>query len=425
MFRDPSHPWSSVARAAVLAVLLAAAAGAPAQTPGASAPSAPQTVRPEVGKPLTAAQEAIKAGNYKDALAKIAEAESKPDLTAWEQLVISRTKAPAAYGAGDSALALASFETSLASPMLPAADRRLILETTIKLAVQMKDMARAARWLKSYISEGGNDPALRQMYPQVLGLTGDHAAAVTEAKAIVQANDAAGKPSSDALLRSLGASANAIKDEASYQFALEHLVVSSPRPDYWADLISRVARRPGFADERLRLDTYRLMQAVGVELEGEEFVEIAERAQQAGQPIEALKALDSAKTRGLLGPIKNQAGLAKLRDQVSKAAGQDLASLDDSEKSALAAREGNAAVNVGLALLAAGRTERAVALMQQGLAKGGLRRADEAQLRLGMALALAGRADEADRAFAAVGGSDGAADLARLWTLHLKSQPKK
>lgn len=425
MSRDRSPNWSSAARAALLALLLGAAAGAPAQTPSASAASAPQVVRPEVGKPLTAAQEAIRAGNYKDALAKLAEAESKPDLTTWERLVISRTKAPAAYGAGDSTLAMSSFEASLASPMLPAADRRLILETTIKLAVQMKDMARADRWLKTYIAEGGNDPALRQMYPQVLGVIGDHAGAVSEAKAIVLANDAAGKPSSDALLRTLGASANATKDDASYQFALEHLVVSSPRSDYWADLISRVIRRQGFADERLRLDTYRLMQAVGVELEGDEFVEIAERAQQAGQPIEALKALDTAKEKGLLGQIKNQAGLNKLREQIGKAAAQDLASLDDSEKSALAAKEGNAAVNVGLALLAAGRTERAVGLMQQGLAKGGVRRPDDAQLRLGMALARAGRTEEAARTLATVGGSDGTADLARLWALHLKAQPKK
>lgn len=425
MLRPRSHPWIAAARAATLALLLATSAGTPAQESPAGAASAPQTVRPEVGKPLMAAQEAIRASNYKDALAKIAEAESKPELTTWERLVINRIKAPAAYGAGDSALALASFEASLGSPLLPVADRRMLLETTIKLALQMKDMARAERWFRTYVAEGGNDPVLRQTYPQVLGVVGEHAAAVAEAKAIVLANDGAGKPTPDALLRTLGASANAIKDNASYQFALEHLVVSSPRSDYWADLVSRVARREGFADERLRLDTYRLMQAVGVELEGDEFVEIAERAQQAGQPIEALKALDTAKDKALLGQIKNQAGLAKLRDQITKAAAQDLASLDDSEKSALAAREGNAAVNVGLALLAAGKAERAVALMQQGIAKGGLRRPDDAQLRLGMALARAGRADDAKRALAQVGGNDGAADLARLWLLHLKSHESK
>ncbi len=424
-FPIPLSSLSSLSRALALAALIAAGGSAPAQTPPAAAASAPQSIRPEVAKPLAAAQESIRASNYKDALAKIAEAEAKPDLTAWERLVISRTKAPAAYGGGDLPLALSSLEASLTSPLLPAADRRPMLDTTIKLSVQMKDLPRAVRWFKAYFDEGGSDAGLRALYPQVLGVTGDHAGAVREAIAVVKANDAEGKDSPDALLRTLGASAQAAKDDAGYQFALEHLVVSTPRPDYWADLISRVGRREGFADDRLRLDTYRLMQAVEVELEGDEYVDIAERAQLVGQPIEASKALDTAKEKRLLGQIKNQAALAKLRDQVGKAAAHDLASLDDSEKSALAAKEGNAAVNVGLALLAAGKAERAVGLMQQGIAKGGLRRADEAQLRLGMALVRAGRADDAKRTFALVQGNDGTADLARLWLLHLRSQAAK
>ena len=423
------HRLAALLRPGAAALLLAATpllAQAQAAAPPAAGASAPaQTLRPEIAKPLQAAQELIRAGNYKDALAKIAEAEAVPNPTPWEALVTRRVKAPAAFGAGDLPLALNSFEAALASPLLVGNDRRALMETTIKLAVQTKDMPRAARWLKTYFDEGGTDPALRALYPQVLGVAGDHAGAVREARALVEADDAAGRPTPDAVLRTLGTSANAIHDAASYQFALEHLVVATGRADYWNDLIGRVTRREGFAEERLRLDTYRLMQAVGVELEGEDYVEIAERAQQAGQPMEALKALDTAKDRGLLGSIKNQAGLAKLRDQVGKAAAQDLGSLAESEKSAQAAKEGTALVNVGLAVLAGGDAERAAALMNQGIAKGGLRRPDEAQLRLGMALARAGRDDDAQRAFAAVKGSDGTTDLARLWTLYLKSKAKK
>ena len=424
-FRIPG--WRAAAAVLLVTVAqLAAPALAQTAAPAADAASAPaRTLRPEVAKPLQAAQEAIRAAGYKDALAKIAEAEAVPNPTPWESLVIHRMKAPAAFGAGDLPLAMQNFEAALASPLLTGDDRRLGMETTIKLAVQMKDLPRATRWFKTYFDEGGNDPALRALYPQVLGVVGDHAGAVREAKAMVLANDAAGKSTPDAVLRTLGASANAIKDEASYVLALQHLVVSTAKPDYWSDLISRVSRREGFADERLRLDTYRLMQAVGVEMEGDEYLDIAERAQQAGQPIEALKALDTAKDKGLLDQIKNQAGLAKLRDQVGKAAAQDLGSLDESEKSAQAAKEGNALVNVGLAVLSTGNAERAATLMAQGVAKGGLRRPDEAQLRLGMALTRAGKLDDAQRAFAEVKGSDGTADLAQLWTLYLKSKAKK
>jgi hypothetical protein len=412
------------------AVLLAAVTPLPAvaQTaaPAASAASAPAAaLRPEVAKLLRPAQEMIVAGQYKEALAKIAEAQALPDLTPYEAMIANRLKAPAAFGAGDKPLALASLEGALESPAFPAADRLAVTETTVKLARELGDFPRALRWLERYLREGGKDPGLRALYPQLLRATGDHAGAIREVKALIAADEVAGRPTPENLLRTMAASANAIGDQASYQLALEQLAVTTGQPDYWADLISRVSARPGFAEERLRLDVYRLMQQVGVDLGGDEYVDLAERAQQVGQPIEALAALDAASAKGLLAKIKNQAALQKLRDQVAKAAAQDRSSFDESERSARAAKDGDPLVSLGLAVLSAGAADRAVGLMQQGIAKGGLRRPDEAQLWLGMALTRAGHPDEARRAFAAVTGSDGTADLARLWTLYLKSKPAK
>lgn len=410
----------------LLSVAAAVPAHAQAPAAAASAASAPApALRPEVAKLLRPAQEMIAAGRYKDALAKIAEARALPDLTPYEAMIANRLEAPAAFGAGDKRLALASLEAALESPAFPAADRLTVMETTVKLARELDDYPRALRWLGRYLRDGGNDPALRMLYPQLLRATGDHAGAIREVKAIIAADEAAGRPTPDNLLRTMGASAQAIGDQASYRMALEGLVVSTGRPDYWADLISRVSARPGFAEDRLRLDVYRLMQQVGVDLAGDEYVDLAERAQQAGQPNEALTALDTASAKGLLAKARNQAGLQKLRDQVGKAAAQDRSSFDDSEKSARAAKDGNPLVSLGLAVLSAGDADRAVTLMQQGIAKGGLRHPGQAQLWLGMALARAHRRDEAQRAFAAVTGADGAADLARLWSLYLKEKPAK
>ena len=92
------------AAALLLATLqvLAVAQPPPGAAPPASAASAPATtVRAEVGKPLRAAQEAIRAGNFSDALARVAEAEAMPNLTPYESLVVLRLKAAAAYGTGD------------------------------------------------------------------------------------------------------------------------------------------------------------------------------------------------------------------------------------------------------------------------------------------------------------------------------------
>ena len=50
--------------------------------------------------------------------------------------------------------------------------------------------------------------------------------------------------------------------------------------------------------------------------------------------------------------------------------------------------------------------------------KGGLRRPDDAKLHLAIAYLGAGQKAQAVRAFQDVGGTDGTAELARLWSIY-------
>jgi Tfp pilus assembly protein PilF len=400
-------------------VLAQASAPAAAATPAAAASAA--SVRAEVGKPLQAAQDAAKAGNYKEALARVAEAEALPGLTPYERYITQRIKGPAALGAGELALAMASFEAVLASPLLPAVDRTPITETTVKLLLQQKDYARAAGLMKTYLADGGNSPEMRRLYPQVLSVQGDHAGVLRELAPLVAADAAAKRSTPEALLRMLAASQSALKDMPAYIATLEQLASSTGKPEYWAELIARTGRRDGFADERLRLDVYRLRRATGVPLDAGELGDMAERAQQAGLPAEAQALLDKGFASGLLGQDANAAADKKLQAASTKAAALDQTGLAEGEASALKAKDGNAAVNLGLALSATGAHARALALMTQGQAKGGLRRPDDAWLHLGLAQWRAGKIDDAKASFAAAKGADGVADLARLWLLYLGS----
>jgi hypothetical protein len=68
-------------------------------------------LRPEVGKPLQAAQDLIKGGKYREALAKVREADGVSGKTAAENLMVERMRLAAASGAGDADTAAKSFET--------------------------------------------------------------------------------------------------------------------------------------------------------------------------------------------------------------------------------------------------------------------------------------------------------------------------
>ncbi|HSW02991.1 hypothetical protein [Aquabacterium sp.] len=415
-----------------LTALLVAAAAAPAaaQTAPAAAASAPAgpVLRPEVRKALVAAQDALKgkdAAAGKEALARVAEAEAQPNLTPEEAYNTVRIKAVAAFTAGDMPLALSSFDTALASPLLPAADRLPITEVATKISLQLTDNARSLRLLQAYRELGGSDAALRRRLATLLVEQNDPAGALKEAQQLVQADEAAGRPPTEVMLKVMAVSNNKLKDTAGYNAALEKLTQYYGTLDYWAELIARTTRKPGFAEDRLRLDAYRLQRAVGLTLEGDEQADMAQRALLAGLPGEAQKLMDEGYVAGLFGKGKDAAAHQKLREQATKAAAADQKQLAEGEAAARSAKDGNALVSLGLAVAGTGATERGLGLVEQGIAKGGLRRADEAQLRLGMLQARLGRNDDALKTLAAVQGNDGTADLARLWSIHLRSAGKK
>src|SRR5258708_24061429 len=89
------------------AVLLAAA------SVFAAAQDKKETIRPEVGVPLQAAQELLKAEKSKEALEKINEADAVSDKTGFEVYVINRLRISAALGAGYVPAVMTSVATTI------------------------------------------------------------------------------------------------------------------------------------------------------------------------------------------------------------------------------------------------------------------------------------------------------------------------
>ena len=86
----------------------------------------------------------------------------------------------------------------------------------------------------------------------------------------------------------------------------------------------------------------------------------------------------------------------------------------------MAAKTGDALVSLGMYAVYNGQAAKGVQLMQQGIAKGGLKRPEDAKLHLGIAQLAAGDKAKAQATFKTVQGTDGTADLARLWALYAR-----
>ena len=75
-----------------------------------------QSLRPEVGKPLQAASELVKAQKFKEALSKVRDADAVGGKTADETYLIERMRMAAASGAGDVETAGRAFDAISGSP---------------------------------------------------------------------------------------------------------------------------------------------------------------------------------------------------------------------------------------------------------------------------------------------------------------------
>lgn len=418
MIRTPSVPaWIRAA-----AVALCVAASHAQTTPAPSAPTKP--LRAEVAGAVNAAQEAARAGQKEAAEAKLREAAAVPELSMFEQAVIERGRASVSLSARDWTQAARSLEAVVGSNQFSGADQLQMVELLAKITYQEKDYLRAVSWLRRYAQEGGTDAALRDMLPQALYLANEYRAAAEELEPLVASDEEAGRATPETTLRLLISCYIQTKDDAGYVRTLERMALNYPKADYWAELLSRVTKQPGFS-ERLWLDVYRLRLAANLMRSADEYIEMAQLALQAGYPAEALRVIDRGLSLSLLGNGKDAAAHTALRERASAAAEKDSADLARAEGSARSAREGDALVNVGFAHVSAGQTAKGVPLMEQGLAKGSLRRADEARLHLGQALWQAGRKDEAAKTLAEVKGGDGSAALARVWSVFVRSPAGK
>ncbi|MBU6258481.1 MAG: hypothetical protein KGL18_11435 [Burkholderiales bacterium] len=407
----PSKTSLQAACALAASLLLGSAYAQPAPAPAASAPL---TLRAEVGKPLLEAQALLKDKKYTEALAKIKEAEAVPNLTPYEKMVSERMHGVAASGVGDHAAAVAAFDAAIASGLLKPDEESTLTDAIAREAFNAKNFKRSAEAANREIELGGKDALMHELRIKAYYLASDYAAVVRYARPEFDAAEAAGHPANESMLRVLASSYNKVGDQAGYAHALELLLARYPNSDYWLDRLARLANQTGFADP-LMLDVYRLKAATGTMTDTDDFVQAAQRALAVGLPIEARTFIEAGYKAGKLGIGAGAANEKKLRDSIAQTAAEDEKAL---RGGAGGGRKSQSQFDTGQEMVMAGQFGPGIAAMEQALAQGGLKQPDWARLHLGEAYLASGNQAKAVETFKTVTGTDGAADLARLWAIH-------
>jgi len=388
------------------AVIAAAFGGLFALVALPAASYAADTLRPEVAKPLNAAQDSYRAHKYQDALAKIAQAAAVPNKTPYETYMVEEMRGAAAAAAGDSAVAAQAYETLLASGKLTGADEQRTTAALAGIYFQEKNYPQAIKVAQRYLKAGGTDPDMRTLLIESYYLSNDCSNVVGLLKPTVDAQARAGHAPDESQLQLLGTCAQRSHDSVTYRGALEKLVAYHPKQSYWDDLFAAIRSKPGYSSA-LDIDTYRLRRATGALTTADDYMQMTQLAIVAGTTAEGKQVIDQGFSSGVLG---HDAGADREKRLQALAAKRAQSNVDSN---GVPIPPFDAAFNQ----VFAGQAQQGLAAMEAAIAKGGLDHPDQAQLHLGVAYYIAGQKAKALQAFRAVKGDDGSADLARLWSL--------
>jgi hypothetical protein len=316
------------------------------------------------------------------------------------------------------ATAAKAYEAIAGTGKVNAATKLGMVKSIAEGYYRAKDYPKAVEWAQRYERDGGSSAQMQTLLIQAQYLSGDTAGVTKELMAQIQADEKAGKaPSEDRLKLLMNATARQ-PESSAYAFALERLVMYYPKKEYWAELIAGVQRKPGFSD-RFSLDIYRLMLATGGMRTANDYMEMTQLALQAGLAAEGKAAIDKGFAEGVLGTGAEADRQKRLRDLAVRKTEEERAEAAAREAEALDAKDGAALVAVGLNRVFSGQAGKGVKLIEKGIAKGGLKRPEDAKLRLGQAMVLA-RDPKAAGVLRTVTGADGTADLARMWIILAK-----
>lgn len=374
-----------------------------------------QALRPEIGKPLQQASEALRSGNARAALAKVREAERVGGRTASEQLVIDRMKAAAAQRAGDYNTAIDALEAIHGK--VSGREAGLISEQIASAYVQQKNTAKATQWVNKAIQEGNNSASIQQLQNYLQSASGDYKAIAADSAAAVAAAEKAGRRPDEGDLLRLADAQQRLNQTTLYVQTLEKLLLAYPKKDYWNAYLGRLPRKSGFSD-RYGLDVLRLRLASGTLTQTADFMDAGQLALQDRLPAEALQIIDQGYKTGALGTGPEAARHQRLKDLALKRDAETKAAIAARATEAAAQKSGDDLVDVGETYVSMGQLDTGIKLIQDGIAKGGLKRPEEAKLRLGLAQLRSPKSRSAGiQTLRNVKGTDGAADIARLWTV--------
>jgi len=374
------------------------------------------TVSPALAKQFKAAQEALTKKNYSEAFAKLAELEKAPNRSPYDNYVIANFYFEGYLGQKDYQHAVPYMEQMANSGFVEPAELPKMERSLAEQYYQLKNYDKAIEFGDKAIKLGGATDEFYTLVGQAYYLKGDYKGSLRFFTGQVDDEEKAGHTPKEQTLQLILSSCIKLNDSSCETRALERLVAHYPKPEYWQNIIFSL-RKSSNASDSTTFDIDRLAAEVGA-LRNGDYAEMAQIAMDAALPGEAATILQKGLAKGVFTDQRDKDKYTRLLAAATKQADADKLQLASEEKEADAAKSGDPDVKIGYAYLSYDMYDKAVAAIQHGLAKGGVKNPDEAQILLGVAELKMHNRDQAIKDFKAAKTDPNMSRLAELWVIH-------
>ncbi|MFZ2507346.1 MAG: hypothetical protein WAW79_02570 [Steroidobacteraceae bacterium] len=374
--------------------------------------------RKEVADKVKGAQEAGTKGNFSESIRLLKEAKAKAPLSPQEEQGVNEYLIYAASSAKDYKLVLQTVDERLATGHVTGADlvRKLRLKATTHYTIG--DYRGAVAAYDKLIATQGSATAddLILMGNSQLALRDYRAAIPTLEKAVVAAQKA-GKPAATVgkLLEGLNVSYHETRNDAKRIETLHRLMTVTPKASVFKQLESAYVLQSQ-KDPVVMINIYRLGASRGL-LTSDHYAKYAEVALDMASPGEAAAMLEKGMAAGA---IKKDDRSNRLLLDAKSQVDRLKAGLAQLERETLATKNGDAEAKLAIAYFTLKNYAKAAEAGKRGIDEGKdgkLRRPDDLNMLLGIALVESKRPAEAKTAFrAAAAASEKIRGVADLWS---------
>jgi hypothetical protein len=392
-----SHSISGI-RGRPLLICLCAFIGFAGLSPAAfSADKPKQEISRVIAKEITAAQKAMAANQWSEALKNLEAAEaSKGPLTTYDKKTIAEFKGICYVRLNNLKGAQTAYEQALATGGYTPDELPKTYRLLFQLAATNKSDAKAIEYGKQASDAGSATDEdlliMSQLYYQQKDCKNS---AVWGDKAIA-AFKKAGQPPKEVLYQIKLQCASDANDTNAMKAALYDLVRLTNKTSYWNNLI-RLERQDERDDNNTRM-IYRIMFDTNSMNADTDYIEMAQLLGDASLPGEAESVLEKAMSSGVL-KDEHKERTTRLLAALKTRADADKKALPQLDAEAQKNPAGQLDVKLGEVYFGAGDYQNAVIAITRGIGKGQVKQLDEAYVYLGRAQVALKNIPEAKKAF--------------------------